>query len=283
MKTVTKGEGDFEVELNKLQLEILKSFDKRELDARKKGNKEIVDRIKTLREKIEVEGILPKTLTPSLTRRLDTARDTLNACYRDAVKELLVINDDETAGQVDKKRAALELERPSQDVFYRVMLIRTQNLVLNGSFEKPIIKESYDINKGGTNWFDSPQSKDRGAIMGGSAAEGCQVLQIHGDIVNQDIQGLEVNSQYILSYFVSGMSAGEYQGPNTVTARIGTNSNTVDVDAKGLVGTERAPWEKRVITFTATDNTMVLEFSAPGGQQCLPCVDAISIIKIPKL
>ncbi|HEV3438789.1 MAG TPA: hypothetical protein VG122_15595 [Gemmata sp.] len=95
---------DYDAQLQKFKKAITETLDKHEEDARKAGNKKIVDQIKTEREAFEKSGELPPIL-PTTTRDIAiAARTKLDKAYTIAAKEYLRLKMDDAVEATEKER-----------------------------------------------------------------------------------------------------------------------------------------------------------------------------------
>jgi hypothetical protein len=95
---------DFDAEVQKFKKAVADSIDKREEDARKAGNKKLVDQIKTERESFEKNGDLPQTLSTAIRDIAIVARTKLDKAYASATKEYLRLKLDDAAEATEKER-----------------------------------------------------------------------------------------------------------------------------------------------------------------------------------
>ena len=135
-KKITKGEETHRLELARAQAEVIKWLDQRDTAARKKGDKATVNLVKLQREKLETEGTIPKPLPVNISRKVDTARDLLDASYASLMKDALVAKLDDLADAIEEKRVQLTKEKSDSNVF-KAVTIFAKNMVVNGSFEIP--------------------------------------------------------------------------------------------------------------------------------------------------
>jgi hypothetical protein len=77
-------------------------FDKREENARKDGNKKLLDQIKAERKAFEDDGDLPKIAPAALKQKPALARKAMEAAYAEAVKAYVRAKKDDEAASVDE-------------------------------------------------------------------------------------------------------------------------------------------------------------------------------------
>jgi hypothetical protein len=95
---------DFDNDVQKFKKAVTDSIDKREDEARKAGNKKLVDQIKTEREAFEKSGDLPPTLSTAIRDTAVSARTKLDKAYATAVKDYLRLKVDDAAEATEKER-----------------------------------------------------------------------------------------------------------------------------------------------------------------------------------
>ncbi|HEV3385095.1 MAG TPA: hypothetical protein VG097_09775, partial [Gemmata sp.] len=94
----------FDTEVQKFKKAVTDSIDKREEDARKAGNKKLVDQIKAEREAFEKSSDLPPTLSTAIRDIAIAARTKLDKAYAAAAKEYLRLKLDDAAEATEKER-----------------------------------------------------------------------------------------------------------------------------------------------------------------------------------
>ncbi|MCE9565097.1 MAG: NPCBM/NEW2 domain-containing protein [Planctomycetes bacterium] len=99
----------FDVESQKFRKAVTDQLDKREDDARKAGDKKVVDQVKTERERFEKWGEFPLTSPLAASKSITAARATLNKAYTDAVKDYTKIKEDAAAETIEKEQRAFQL------------------------------------------------------------------------------------------------------------------------------------------------------------------------------
>jgi hypothetical protein len=95
---------EFDAEVQKFKKAIAENLDKREDDARKKGDKKLVDQIKGERDGFEKTGEFPQMVPSTIRESLRTARTKLYTAYSTAVKELVRLKMDDAAGATEKEQ-----------------------------------------------------------------------------------------------------------------------------------------------------------------------------------
>src|SRR4051812_17918772 len=75
---------EYDGEVQKFRKAIGEVFDKKEEDARKTGNKKLVDQVKTERARFEESSDPPAELPPAARTQLATARSALDKAYQAA-------------------------------------------------------------------------------------------------------------------------------------------------------------------------------------------------------
>lgn len=83
-------------------------FARREMVARKQGNKEEVDRIKNQEEAFETDGTTPVDAPASLKTPLETARSSMEAAYRSAIRDYTRMSLDDEAAAAEAEMKALK-------------------------------------------------------------------------------------------------------------------------------------------------------------------------------
>jgi hypothetical protein len=100
---------DYDAQVQKFKKAITDLFDKREDDARKGGNKKLVDQIKAERDAFEKSGVLPQVVPATIRDSITTARAKLDKAYTAAVKEYLILKLDDAAGVTEKEQQEFQL------------------------------------------------------------------------------------------------------------------------------------------------------------------------------
>lgn len=98
-----KARSAYESEKEAIRKSILELFDKRETEAREKGDKKLVDLIKAERQVFEERPEIPKWVPLAIQRRAILARETMITAYQTAVKEFLKAKKDDEAALVEKE------------------------------------------------------------------------------------------------------------------------------------------------------------------------------------
>ncbi len=288
-KKITKAEAAYTSDLAKIHSEVVKWLDTREKEARKKGDNKAVNAIKAAREGLETEGTIPKPAPVSVTKKLETARDLLDATYASLIKDALTNSLDDLANSLEKRRAEIQAQRDQTDIFKAIATI-TKNLVKNGSFEYPTVrnKTPIEINQN-TDW-ESEQAT-YGHIVGNWSKEpypnGEQCLQIQGGTKTyQSVRGFEVGEKYSLIFYISTYTtptASHRWGISNITAKIAGEAVSGTVNANGsprgyTTQGKDHPWTPVVLVFEAKDETMDLLFEVNGPGYVL--LDNVRITRI---
>jgi hypothetical protein len=93
----------------KFRKAVTEHLDKREADARKAGNKKLLDQTKAERTALEDRGELPPGCPPALLTQMRTARADLNAAFAAAVKGYLLLKDDTAAEATEQEQQQFAL------------------------------------------------------------------------------------------------------------------------------------------------------------------------------
>jgi hypothetical protein len=94
----------------KFRKAVTEHLDKREEDARKAGNKKLVDQAKDERTAFEGRGEVPATCPPALLAQMKVARADLNAAFAAAVRGYLLLKEDAAAEAVEKEQQQFVLD-----------------------------------------------------------------------------------------------------------------------------------------------------------------------------
>jgi hypothetical protein len=95
---------EYDAEVQKFKKAVTETLDKREDDARKKGDKKLVDQIKAERDAFEKTGEAPQMVPSSIREPLSAARTKLDKAYSAAIKDYLRIKMDDAAGATEKEQ-----------------------------------------------------------------------------------------------------------------------------------------------------------------------------------
>jgi hypothetical protein len=95
---------EFDTEVQKFKKAVTDSFDKRENDARKAGNKKLVDQIKAERDAFEKTGESASVVPNTIREPVAAARTKLDKAYTTATKEYLKLKMDDAAGATEKEQ-----------------------------------------------------------------------------------------------------------------------------------------------------------------------------------
>lgn len=93
----------FAADMDKYRAAVGASFDKREEGARKKGDKKLVDQIKAERHAFEEKGKLPNAAPAAVKSQLTSARSSLEAAYKSAIREYTKAKRDDEAAVVEQE------------------------------------------------------------------------------------------------------------------------------------------------------------------------------------
>lgn len=289
-RKITKAETTYTTELAKAQADVIKWLDSREATARKKGDRNTVTTVKQQREKLITEGIIPTPIPINNNRKIDTARDMLDASYASLIKEALMANLDDLADELEDKRVQLTKEKPNKDVFKLVKHFAV-NLVENGSFEYPEIPNGQkSIKTPAIGWSEDSQHPQAVTKFNG-------VTPIHGEqtngiptggVITQDINELVTGDRYVVSGW-----AGAYSTPSNPNVsgnlRVSIAGESVIVTTKANSGASRngyampgqgSKWEQFSFVFKALGDTheLKIEHVIEGSNVLQILVDQVSIL-----
>ena len=99
----------YDADVQKFRKAITDTLDKREDDARKAGNKKVVDQVKVERAAFEKSGELPTGIPTAIRDAGIAARAKLDKTYVTAVKDCLRMKLDEAADAIDKEHQEFRL------------------------------------------------------------------------------------------------------------------------------------------------------------------------------
>jgi hypothetical protein len=100
---------DYDAEVQRFKKAITDHLDKREGDARKAGNKKLVDQIKAERDAFEKTGESPQMVPSSIREPVAAARSKLDKAYTTAIKEYVRLKLDDAAGATEKEQGEFKL------------------------------------------------------------------------------------------------------------------------------------------------------------------------------
>lgn len=100
---------DFDTEFTKFTKSVRDLLDRREADARKAGNKKLVDQIKDERDEFGRSGSPTSPLPPSLQSQMAVARAKLDKAYTAAMKEFVRKKEDALAAAVEDEQEKFRL------------------------------------------------------------------------------------------------------------------------------------------------------------------------------
>lgn len=103
-------------DLEKVRNSITSWFDKREADARREGNKKLVDQVKAERQAFALRGEVPEPLPAGLKAMPKVARSKLEAAYETAIREYTKLHKDDLAAAVEKELKELAKDDAAKDV-----------------------------------------------------------------------------------------------------------------------------------------------------------------------
>jgi hypothetical protein len=100
---------EYDAKVQKFKMTVTESLDRREEDARKKGDKKLVDQVKAERDAFEKTGESPQSIPSSLRDPVAAARTKLDKAYTAAIKEYLKLKMDDAASATEKEREEFQL------------------------------------------------------------------------------------------------------------------------------------------------------------------------------
>jgi hypothetical protein len=283
-RKITKAEETYAIELAKAQAETIKWLDGREATARKKGDKTVINTVKLQREKLETEGIIPKPCPVSVNRKIDTARDMLDASYVSLMKDALVAKLDDLADELETKHIELLKDKPT----FKLVTHMAKNLVENGSFEWPEVPQNLKFVPMTNNNGWKADGFDVVRFPTSTPVHGSQMIQMVGEIT-QTISGLIPGERYTLTVYAGTYAMPAAPNP-TCTVTIGiagekdiktvTANNAGSKTGYAMTGTTNAKWEQLTLVFKALGETHELsikgEISSQHAQNVV--IDQVSIL-----
>jgi hypothetical protein len=280
-KKITKAEETHRLELARAQADVIKWLDGREAAARKKGDKATVNIVKQQREKLETEGTIPKPIPVNTSRKVDTARDLLDASYASLMKEALVANLDDLADEIEDKRVQLSKEKSDSNIFKAVRHF-ARNMVTNGNFEFPICNgQTLSLNRPDTHWTGDANDD----FICDYTKHNSQFLQWNGT-VSQTVKGFIQGERYVLTYYVSTLAtknSPKFWGTAEFTTKISGEVESFSIESTAAdsrrdkyPGTPESPWQKRVVVFKALADDLDLQFEHRGNT--IAQIDNVSIL-----
>lgn len=276
-RKITKAEETYAIELAKAQAETIKWLDGREATARKKGDKTTINTIKLQREKLETEGIIPKPCPVSVSRKIDTARDMLDATYVSLMKDALVAKLDDLADELETKHIDLLKEKPT----FKLVVHMARNMVENGSFEWPEVPNNVDhllFKNNGWSVTYGDVCRFKGAIP----AHGNQLLQFGGELT-QLVEGFTPGERYVVTAFVA-----TYTSPKHPTSSVNFKVSIAGEEQSAqlsmaqtnlthyLMPGNGAKWEQITLVFKALGESHELKIMTED-QKGVAVVDHVSI------
>jgi hypothetical protein len=100
---------DYDAELQKFRKAVFETFDRREEEARKKGDKKQVDQVKAERNAFEKTGESPQMVPSSIREPVTAARTKLDKAYTVAIKEYVRLKMDDAAGATEREQREIKL------------------------------------------------------------------------------------------------------------------------------------------------------------------------------
>ena len=284
-RKLTKAEEAHRLELAKAQVDVIKWLDSRDASARKKGDKATVNLVKLQREKLETLGTIPNPIPVNMSRKVDTARDLLDASYASLLKEALIAKLDDLADEIEDKRVQLIKEKPDTNVF-KIVAHMAKNMVQNGSFEFPEVPNGVDhVPLQGNGWDNLKTDivKFKGAVP----VHGEQMLQFMKADVTQSIAGFVPGERYVLTAYVGTYASPQHPNPSmevSITIAGEKELKTVKATNAGvkggyvMTGTDKAKWEKVTLIFKALGETHELKISELSQNGNVVTLDQVSIL-----
>lgn len=169
------------------------------------------------------------------------------------------------------------------------------NLLLNGSFEDPVVPSSngngwITVYSGETigsaGWIVDQNSVDVHAREYGTPwtpADGLQALDLTGGnegIIHQDVS-VTPGQDYRLSFYMSGNLAYDPQVKSLAVYADGTMLGQLDFDSAGA-GYANMNWQFHAFTFTAPDSLLRVEFRSLTPGSCGPAIDDVQLTAVPE-
>jgi hypothetical protein len=100
---------DYDAQLLKFKKAITDLLDKREENARKKGDKKILDQIKVERDAFEKTGESSQVIPNAIREPMSAARAKLDKAFAATIKELIRLKQDDAAGATEKEQREFQL------------------------------------------------------------------------------------------------------------------------------------------------------------------------------
>lgn len=175
-------------------------------------------------------------------------------------------------------------------IFLGGVTLQASNLIINGSFENPNQSGGWTaVANGGVPGWTNTLNTDGTEIdfsgvlaAGGVAYLGTQSMEVNGatwDIISQEMTGLTVGQQYLLSW-AYGDRPGS--GPQTLVVSFGGSTLATDTGTGSLGG---LVWFPQSILLTANATTETLSFAAlptDGSPSVGNEIDAVSLYAVPE-
>lgn len=203
----------------------------------------------------------------------------------DSIIEEYNYEEDSSKKYVEQKKPESK-ESEISELISTPLIIGTENLIKNGSFEKPIVSAAFQsINKGGDigGWTVSKGEIDLVGVYFNNS-DGNQSIDLHGSpgfgAIEQKI-ATKPSSQYEISFDLAG-NAG---GPPTlkkVQVTAAGDSEEFEFDCTGKTN-QRMGWITKKWIFTAIDNYTTISFSTlhnSGNAGAGPAIDNIKVYEL---
>jgi hypothetical protein len=100
---------DYDAQLQKYKKAVTDLLDKKEVNARKKGDKKLLDQIKAERVAFEKTGESPAAIPNAIRNPLTEARKKVDKAYTAAIKECVRLKMDDAANTVEKEQGEFKL------------------------------------------------------------------------------------------------------------------------------------------------------------------------------
>lgn len=285
-KKITKAETAYNVELAKAQADTIKWLEGRETQARKKGDKTTINVVKQQRSKLDIEGTIPKPCTIGISRKIDTARDMLDASYVSLMKDALQAKLDELADEIEDKHLELVKDKPNQNVF-KLVTHYAKNMVENGSFEWPECQGTDHLPLKDNGWDMSNHNVVK--FNQATPIHGAQMLQFGAAGITQQIKGFTPGERYIVTAYVGTYTSPQHPDTvSTVSVSIAgeKESATATATNKGSKNPYVMPntgpgakWEQITLVFKALGDTHELKLKVESSTNAgLALIDQVSIL-----
>lgn len=94
----------YDIEFQRFKNAVMELLDKREEEARKNGNKKVLDQVKADRTAFEKKSALPTGVPPAIIKPIAPASDILDKAYSAAVRDFIKLKDDAAADKAEKEQ-----------------------------------------------------------------------------------------------------------------------------------------------------------------------------------